>query len=257
MLLTTVMAVLALAACPVNALRVGAAQVKTYTNSTPSATILFNAHHFVQLASASHAELISFPEFSLMGDYTFDCDAPSDLEAYSEVVGPAQTKIECLTSLFTPLQVIGCLVPHKHISYNTVEKDGSNYYNTQVVTFNYTIVARYRKYNVFYKNCFDSPSLELVTFNVSSSYRFGIFTCYDILFSTPKEDLVKMGVKYFSYSSAIPVVGHDAVAIFSVLNNVTVVSANFDAGEGGVVVDGKFVASCPSSLSSCIATYDL
>jgi predicted amidohydrolase len=240
------------------ALRVGAAQLTSLSNSTPQATILTNAAKFVKMASASHAGLIVFPEFALIGDFNFlSCQSPSDLEPYSEPIGPAGTRVECLTSLFTPLQHIGCLVPTKFISYNTVEKDGSNYYNTQVVTFNYTIVARYRKFHVFYTKCFTSPKLELVTFNVSSVYRFGIFTCFDILFSDPKMDLVKMGVKYFSYSSAIPVIGHDAVALFSGLYNVSVVSANNDLGEGGVVIDGKFGAACPASMGDCISTYDI
>lgn len=244
------------------ALRVGAAQVTSLTNSTPKLTILNNAMQFVKMASSSSAELLVFPEFALMGNFDFlSCTSPSSTAAYAETVGPAGTRIECLASLFTPLQQLGCLVPDKYISYNTVEQDGSSFYNTQVVTYNRTIVARYRKFHVFYTTCFTSPTLELVTFNISaadgSAYGFGIFTCYDILFNDPKVDLVKMGVKYFSYSSAIPVIGHDAVALFSGLYNVTVVSANNDLGEGGVVTDGKFQAACPTSLKNCIATYDL
>jgi predicted amidohydrolase len=232
-----------------SAIKVAAGQVNSTTGASAAETQNLNVDTFLQLMSQAvfqGATFIDFPEFSLMGSFEFDlCSANFTVGAFGEVIGAAGQAIDCNAS--GPLSSIGCSDAAKvlHVSYNTVENADGVYYNTQVVVHDGTIVARYRKYNVFYKNCFASPQLELVTFVVQNT-TFGIFTCYDILFEHPKMDLVKAGVKYFSYSSAIPIIGADAVSLFGAENAVNVVSSNANTGQSSIVDHGLTIARAPS-----------
>ena len=239
-----------------DALRVAAGQLQSQSAATPSATIALNVatlNNLIEEAVAQNASLVTFPEFALNGVFDFGtCTAPSSMAAWSELitVGP----IDCSGGHSTALQQIGC--PHVGqditVSYNTCEQDGGSYYNTQVIVHKGQVLAKYRKYNVFYTKCFTSPSLELVTFKVKN-VTFGLFTCYDILFDHPKQDLVNEGVKYFSYSSAIPIIGKDAVQLFSALNRVSVVSADMDLGQSAILSKGMTLAQAKSSNGNSLA----
>lgn len=239
-------------------LRVGAAQIVTTTGVSPSDTIRRNAAAIAEVAlnaTTGGVDFIAFAEFALMGNYDFSsCKSlnhSDGISSYAETLPPVGSPLNCTANL--PLSVIGCSEAARYatISYNTVEAvSGANgatqFFNTQVVVFNGTIVARYRKFHPFYTDCFDTPLLELVTFNVSGT-TFGVFTCYDIMFNDPKQDLVAMGITHFSYSSAIPLIGTAAVQIFSSLNHVTVVSSDLSFGQSAVVVKGLTLAKAPAT----------
>ncbi|XP_065082277.1 vanin-like protein 1 [Ochlerotatus camptorhynchus] len=74
-------------------------------------------------------------------------------------------------------------------------------YNTNVVfDRNGTLVARYRKFNIF-REPGTSVTFrpEIVTFDTDFGVTFGVFTCFDLLFAEPALELVKHGVKDFVF----------------------------------------------------------
>lgn len=244
-----VCAVLGASCC--DAIKVSVGQVDSVSGISPSDTVQLNINILLNLANdavGAGAALITFPEFALQGDFAFmKCVSPVNTSGYSEVLVPVGTPLNCSST--SAASRLGCSVAAKslHISYNTVEADGNGaYYNTQVVVHNTMLIARYRKYNVFYKDCFTTPILELITFNLQNT-TFGIFTCFDILFEHPKMDLVHAGVKYFSYSSAIPLVGAEIIKLFSASTHVNMVSSNQASKQSEIVADGTAVARATSS----------
>lgn len=65
------------------------------------------------------------------------------------------------------------------------------------------LVARYHKYNLYFEAAFDvPPEPEIVTFDTPFAGRFGLITCFDILFQEPTVTLVEKVGKAF-YSSQI------------------------------------------------------
>lgn len=54
------------------------------------------------------------------------------------------------------------------------------------------LVARYHKYNLYFEDAFDTPPQpEIITFDTPFAGRFGLITCFDILFHEPTVTLVK------------------------------------------------------------------
>lgn len=48
------------------------------------------------------------------------------------------------------------------------------------------LVARYHKYNLYFEAAFDAPpEPEIVTFDTPFAGKFGLITCFDILFQEP------------------------------------------------------------------------
>lgn len=63
-------------------------------------------------------------------------------------------------------------------------------------------MARYHKYNLYFENAFDKPPQpEIITFDTPFAGRFGLLTCFDILFSEPTVTLLKR-VKYINKATA-------------------------------------------------------
>ncbi|XP_035287031.1 biotinidase-like isoform X2 [Anguilla anguilla] len=114
--------------------------------------------------------------------------------------------------------------------------DGRYQFNTNVVfSANGTLVARYRKRNLYIESEFefDTPAdPQLITFDTPFAGRFGLFICFDILFYNPAMELVeKLGVRQLVFSTAwvntLPLM--DAVQFhrsFSYATNTTLLSAN-------------------------------
>lgn len=83
--------------------------------------------------------------------------------------------------------------------------DGRYQFNTNVVfSNNGTLVDRYRKHNLYFEAAFDTPAkVDLITFDTPFAGRFGVFTCFDILFFDPTIQLLRDAeVKHIVYPTA-------------------------------------------------------
>lgn len=126
--------------------------------------------------------------------------------------------------------------------------DGRYQFNTDVVfSDDGTIVARYHKQNLYFEAAFDMPpECEYVTFSTPFAGRFGVFTCFDILFREPAVTLVKdMGVRQFVYPTAwmnqLPLLA--AVQFqrsFSYSAGVALLAANIRSAHLGMTGSGIF-----------------
>ncbi|KAL2080651.1 hypothetical protein ACEWY4_024444 [Coilia grayii] len=126
--------------------------------------------------------------------------------------------------------------------------DGRYQFNTDVVfSSDGTLVARYRKQNLYFEAAFDTPpQMELVVFSTPFAGRFGILTCFDILFREPTIALVEdLGVRQLVYPTAwmnqLPLLA--AVQFqrsFSYAAAVTILAANVRAASLGMTGSGIF-----------------
>ena len=84
-------------------------------------------------------------------------------------------------------------------------KDGRYQFNTDVVfESDGTLLAKYHKQHLFHENQFNTPlEAEIVTFETSFGVKFGVFTCFDMLFHDPAITLVeKYGIRNIVFPTA-------------------------------------------------------
>uniref|UniRef100_A0A8I3WR37 Biotinidase n=1 Tax=Callithrix jacchus TaxID=9483 RepID=A0A8I3WR37_CALJA len=92
-----------------------------------------------------------------------------------------------------------------HINDPGCPDDGRYQFNTDVVfSSNGTLVDRYRKHNLYFEAAFDVPlQVDHTTFDTPFAGRFGVFTCFDILFFSPAVRLLRdYEVKHVVYPTA-------------------------------------------------------
>lgn len=83
--------------------------------------------------------------------------------------------------------------------------DGRYQFNTNVVfSNNGTFVAYYHKKNLYFEAAFDTPlQVDGTVFDTPFAGRFGVFTCFDILFFDPAVSLLRdAGVKHVVFPAA-------------------------------------------------------
>ncbi|KAL3043990.1 hypothetical protein OYC64_003766 [Pagothenia borchgrevinki] len=111
--------------------------------------------------------------------------------------------------------------------------DGHWQFNTNVVfSSDGLLVARYHKQNLYFEESFDKPPQpEIITFDTPFAGRFGLITCFDILFYEPTIELVEKGVHQLIYPTgwfnSLPLL--DSVqfqSAFSLGAKVTLLAAN-------------------------------
>lgn len=216
-------------------------------------------------AMHSGAQIVAFPEFGLFeSDFNSKCSKPSDMAPYCEPVplpndprgvpcdnpsAYADSPVVVATSCMAKNASIIVAVNMCQFAAGGSPSD-DKYYNTElVVSESGAVLAVYRKSHVWYTKCFDEPATpDLVTFNASFGVEFGLFTCYDILFSTPGPALQKQGVRHFITSAAIPIVGSTADKFWSWKYGSALIASDLQMGQSGVFVKGSMLTSkMPSS----------
>lgn len=80
---------------------------------------------------------------------------------------------------------------------------GISRFNTNVVfDRNGTVIARYRKWNLFREGGVNQTTTpELSVFETDFGVTFGQFVCFDLLFYEPAIQLIKIGIKNFIFSA--------------------------------------------------------
>ncbi|XP_067267156.1 biotinidase [Chanodichthys erythropterus] len=227
-----------------------------------------NLHVFEEqtvLAAQQGAQIIVFPEDAIHG-FNF---TRASIAGYLETVPDPQevTWSPCADPHRFPdtevLQSLSCMaqknrlfvvanMPSRQSCNRTANPrcpaNGQYQFNTNVVFSDQgVIVARYHKQNLYFEAAFDAPpECEYVTFTTPFAGRFGVFTCFDILFRDPAVTLIKdMGVRQIVYPTAwmnqLPLLA--AVQFqrsFSHATGVTLLAANIRAAEYGITGSGIF-----------------
>ncbi|XP_007895806.2 biotinidase isoform X1 [Callorhinchus milii] len=177
--------------------------------------------HQVNTASKQGAQIIVFPEDGLYG---FSFNRTTIYPYLEPIPDPAIVNWNpCLNpTKFNNTEVVhqlSCMARNSSI-YLVVNMgdrqacahgdphcppDGRYQFNTNVV-FNDqgTLIAKYHKQNLFFEVAFNVPQqTEHIIFNTTFAGRFGILTCFDILFYDPAVSLIeKYGVNQLVFPTA-------------------------------------------------------
>ncbi|XP_077404170.1 biotinidase isoform X2 [Vanacampus margaritifer] len=175
------------------------------------------------LAAQQGAQIIVFPEDGLQG-FNF---SRSSISAYLETIPDPQEEtwnpctepgrfhnteiqqqLSCMARRHN-LYVVANMADLQPCSLKThptssCPTDGRWQFNTNVVfRSDGLLVARYHKQNLYFEQAFDTPPrLEIITFETPFAGRFGLITCFDILFYEPKVTLLKRGVRQLIFPTA-------------------------------------------------------
>ncbi|CAG0886276.1 unnamed protein product [Cyprideis torosa] len=177
-------------------------------------TIWMNAKSFVEsivVASKNTVDLVVFPEYGLTG---LGVLPPNKPQAQSEkwLIREDDEVIRLISD--------AARQNHNYVVVNLPEEvpcedqtesadcpeEGFFAYNSDYVfDRSGSIIAKYRKTNLYLEPLFDLPPADqgLVTFETDFGIRFGLATCFDIMFQTPFVDLVhKAGVRHIIFPTA-------------------------------------------------------
>ncbi|CAL1589956.1 unnamed protein product [Knipowitschia caucasica] len=200
-------------------------------------------------ASRQGAQILVFPEDGLHG-FNF---TRSSIAAYLEIIPDPQheTWNPCEEPQRHPntevQQWLSCMARRQRLyvvaNMGSVQpcsgtsascpSDGRWHFNTNVVySSDGLMVARYHKQNLYFEDAFDAPPhVEVVTFETPFAGRFGLITCFDILFRQPTVALLEKGVRQIIFPTAwmnqLPLL--DTIQFqraFSLGANITLLAAN-------------------------------
>lgn len=143
------------------------------------------------------ADIIVFPELTLnsLSDTVFVPD-PAQRVAPCDDHGTILVTLSCLAR-----EVRKYLVINLSEQFYLQQQAETVRYNTDIVFDRTgTVIARYRKYNLFKEpGTSVTAAPELVSFETDFGVHFGVFTCFDILFALPTLELVKHGLRDFVF----------------------------------------------------------
>ncbi|XP_040166988.1 vanin-like protein 1 [Anopheles arabiensis] len=151
----------------------------------------------IRSPEAKPADIIVFPELTLnsLSDRVFVPD-PAQRVAPCDDHGTILVTLSCLAR-----EVRKYLVINLSEQFYLQQQAETVRYNTDVVFDRTgTVIARYRKYNLFKEpGTSVTAAPELVSFETDFGVHFGVFTCFDILFALPTLELVKHGLRDFVF----------------------------------------------------------
>lgn len=169
-------------------------------------------------AQSAHLDALLFAEFSLF--------VPRNKTQLQSLCGDAavQSILNHFKGILDNSTVQLVMVNYCDMDNSAVVAD-PEIYNTNFVISKAGVVAKYRKSHVWFTKLYSQPATpDLVTFDAFGT-TFGMFMCYDILFSSPGPALRKLGITRFFYNAAIPIVGHLAFEFWSRDHNATLIAA--------------------------------
>nr|XP_046273386.1 biotinidase-like [Scatophagus argus] len=204
------------------------------------------------VASQQGAQILVFPEDGLQGfnfsrvsisGYLETIPDPQQ-ESWNPCTEPGKhnntevlQRLSCMARRYN-LYVVANMAdlqpcPLKTEPSSSCPSDGHWQFNTNVVfRSDGLLVARYHKYNLYFEDAFDTPPQpEIITFDTPFAGKFGLITCFDILFHEPTVALVEKGVRQLIFPTAwmnqLPLL--DTIQFqraFSLGANVTLLAAN-------------------------------
>lgn len=129
--------------------------------------------------------------------------------------------------------------------------DGRYQFNTDVVfNDNGTFIARYRKQNLYFEYAFNiPPEIDYTVFDTPFAGKFGIFTCFDILFYEPAVNLLMQhNVKQVAYPTAwmnqLPLLSAvEFQQAFATAFNINLLAANIHHPDLGMTGTGIYTPS--------------
>ncbi|KAG5889554.1 hypothetical protein JTB14_024961 [Gonioctena quinquepunctata] len=232
------------------------------TFASPEEKLEARTKRFIEILKNSNhdSDIILFPEDALM--------PPGDLENLTGEVPKPFEKILCNSSdekYKDYLKEFSCAAIENNITIviNSVEKEnctlnnstgfcpesGIIFYNTDIA-FNEKgfVSGKYHKWNLYGEIPLSPPAVpEVVTIKTKRNDTFGIFTCFDLLFSVPALNLTRdLSVKNilfptFWFSELPYLTALQAQQMWAQENNVNFLSAGVNFPMGGSGGTGIFV----------------
>ncbi|CAK6949595.1 biotinidase [Scomber scombrus] len=204
------------------------------------------------LAAQQGAQILVFPEDGLQGfnftrrsisSYLETIPDPQQ-ESWNPCTEPGRynntevlQRLSCMARRYSLYLVANMAdlqpCPLKTDPSSSCPSDGHWQFNTNVAfSSDGLLVARYHKHNLYFEEAFDSPPQpEIITFDTPFAGRFGLITCFDILFHKPTVNLLERGVRQMIFPTAwmnqLPLL--DTIQFqqaFSLGANVTLLAAN-------------------------------
>ncbi|CAL1687896.1 unnamed protein product [Lasius platythorax] len=236
---------------------------KYFTNSSEILKINSDAYvKHIKTARENNADIIVFPEDGLT---TLEFPVREELQDWTTIIPAASDNCTPCTNntveVSDALKKISCAARENeiYVVINIAEKlpctgdgcpeDNIFYYNSNVVFDRTgTIIARYRKTNLFMEPHFDVTSVpEIVTFDTDFGVKFGTFICFDILFYEPALQLTRLHevtdiaytTAWFSEAPFLTAVQTHAGWSFS--EDVNVLASGYNNPSGGSTGSGIYL----------------
>uniref|UniRef100_A0A146KRR8 Vanin-like protein 2 n=1 Tax=Lygus hesperus TaxID=30085 RepID=A0A146KRR8_LYGHE len=163
---------------------------------------VLNYNQFLQIAKSQEADIIVFPEGGLLGsDYSILLTIPDP----SLNIVPNGSYDQSLQDLSGYAKTYGIYLAVNVLENYTDPSSGKSYkYNTNIVfDRNGSLIARYRKFNLYGEPVDRPDKPEYSVFKSDFNVTFGQFICFDILFKEPALTLISQHEVYdFIYPSA-------------------------------------------------------